>query len=80
MPGWHSTGEAQFEVTGRGGGTWPEEQVVNRIIGKQLKFEKSDPSHNASGRIFLSSMVEIDILTFHSFISFWWSPVTVVWF
>lgn len=54
-----------------GGKSWPweiREQMVIRNTGKQVKFERSDPSHNASGRNFLSDMVEtlLNTLICHS--------------
>lgn len=71
MPGWHSPEKAQIGVTEMGREAWPwevQEQMVIRNTGKQLKFEKTDPSHNAPGRNFLSNMAEtlLSTLIFHS--------------
>ena len=71
MPGWHSPGEAQLGVTEMGSKAWPweiQEQMVIRNTGKQLRFERSDTSHSASGRNFLSNMVKtlLNTLICHS--------------
>lgn len=61
MPGWHSPEKAQIGVIEMGSKAWLweiQEQMVIRKTGKQLKFEKTDPSHKAPGRNLLSDMAE----------------------
>ena len=74
MPGWHSPEKAQIGVVEMGSEAWLweiQEQMVIRKTGKQLKFEKTDPSHKAPGRNLLSDMVE----TLLSTLIFWSSVV-----
>lgn len=73
MPSWHSPGEAQLGGTEMDGKAWPwkiQEQMAIRNTGKQLKFEKADPSHNVSGRSFLPN-VEETLLDALSLLSCW---------
>lgn len=70
MPGWHSPEKAQIGVIEMGSKAWLweiQEQMVIRKTGKQLKFEKTDPSHKAPGRNLLSDMAE----TLLSTLIFW---------
>jgi len=74
MPGWHSPEKAQIGITEMGSEAWPweiQEQMVIRNTGKQLNFEKTDPSHNAPGRNVLSCTAE----TLLSTLIFWSSVV-----
>lgn len=86
MPSWHSPGEAQLGGTEMDGKAWPwkiQEQMAIRNTGKQLKFEKADPSHNVSGRSFLPNVEEtlLDAVTpqlLEALLFLCWSPVVEV--